>query len=86
MVNRAQLAASLAAPFRQYQLDAIPAAPTWQHQGNQRVPGVSLKNKTICITGGFDAHASSLHLRVALMYIDRIATHLQNLYIIHTQF
>ena len=30
MVNRAQLAASLAALFRQYQLGVILAAPSWQ--------------------------------------------------------
>ena len=37
LVNRAQLAASLAALFRQYQLGAVPAASFWQHQlGNTK--------------------------------------------------
>ena len=43
MVNRAQLAASLAALLWQNQLGAVPAALFWQHQDNQRVPGISHK-------------------------------------------
>ena len=74
----AQLAASLAALFRQHQLDNTKVIKEFQVS--------RLKIKTICITGGFGAHAISLRLRVALMYIDCFTTHLQNLYIIQTQF
>ena len=69
---------SLAALFQQRQLGSTKAIKEFQVS--------RLKIKTICITGGFGAHASSLRLRVALMYIDCFTTHLQNLYIIQTQF
>ena len=69
---------SLAALFQQRQLGSTKAIKEFQVS--------RLKIKTICITGGFGAHAISLRLRVALMYIDCFATHLQNLYIIQTQF
>ena len=55
MVNRAQLTASLTALLRQRHYDnqtwhifgsTIPATPSWQHQGNQRIPGVSHKNQS----------------------------------------
>ena len=62
LVNRAQLAASLAALFQQYQLGAVPAASFWQHQlGNTKaikeLQASHTKIKTTCITGSFMFHA-----------------------------
>ena len=70
MVNRAQLAASLAAPFRQYQLGVILAALFRQHQvaSTKAIKEFQVSRAKIKVTriaGGFDAYASSLRLHVA---------------------
>ena len=69
MVNRAQLAASLAALFRQHQLDVILAALFQQHcltstKVIKEPQYLIQKMATTCITGGFGAYVSSFRLNV----------------------